>query len=367
MKAAADFQQANPDVQIIWEQQPWYRFEETILASLSAADGRYDLIMYDHPWTGELSSRGWLKAWDELVDAAYIADLKQRVVYPSTESYILDDRLWALPLDAACHSALYRSDLVTGDSLPTHWENITDWAKAQHKPPHRYGLVLSVEGVLGNCLFLSMMAGLGYPAFHDASEPTCDRSAAEYVLKQLKDLLRYVPPGSTHWGPWDIYDHLCQADDVAYSPSIFAYVNYFRGVSERGDQLRLGDVPRFAAQDAGRPILGGVGLGIAHTCPHIEAAVAFGTYLMSEAVQHTTFPQNAGQPATIKVWNNDKINSHFHNFYTDQFSNMQNAYIRPRYAGFHAVELQGGQILQLFWDEEASLNETVTALVNLKV
>lgn len=365
VKATADFHQNHPDIEVIWEQQPWYRFEETILASLSAGDGRYDLIMYDHPWTGELANNKWLLAWDELADDAYIAELKQRVVYPSAESYILQDKLWALPLDAACHSALYRADLVNGNELPVVWEQIADWAKAQHDPPRRYGLALCVEGVLGNCLFLSMMAGLGSPAFHLESDPACDPSATEYVLTTIKELLQYTPPGSTHWGPWDMYDHLCASDDVAYSPSIFAYVNYFAGVSWRGEQLRLGTVPRFAQHDIGKPILGGVGLGIAHTCQYIEEATAFGQYLMSDEVQYHIFPQNDGQPATRRVWEDEQINQVFHNFYGDQAHNMQSAYIRPRHAGFHAIELQGGQILQQFWDDNATLSDTVDQLVKL--
>ncbi len=362
--SAKSYMEKHPGIEIIWEQQPWYQFENTILESLAKADGRYDIIMFDHPWTGKLAKENWLLPWDTLVSPAYIQDLKNRVVYPSTESYELDNHLWALPLDAACHTSLYRQDLINSSELPSTWEAIEAWAKDHHKPPHQYGLVLSVEGVLGNCLFLSMMAGLGYPACHDPNQPTCDKEAAEYVLSLLKCLLQYVPDGSTHWGPWDIYDHLCAANDVTYCPSIFAYVNYFQGVSAQGNQLRLGLVPRFETKETGRPILGGVGLGIAHSCLHIEEAVAYGRYLMSDDVQYDIFPTHDGQPATQNVWNDKAINNQFNNFYNDHHLNMKHAYIRPRYAGFHEVELQNGRVLQKWWDDEMSLHETVSLLMN---
>ena len=104
--SAKAYMENHPDLEIIWEQQPWYQFEEAILGSLSKADGRYNLIMFDHPWTGKLATEGWLLPWDTLVTSAYLDDLKQRVVAPSTESYELDNHLWALPLDAACHTSL---------------------------------------------------------------------------------------------------------------------------------------------------------------------------------------------------------------------------------------------------------------------
>ena len=362
VEASARYRAIAPSVTVEWEQQPWYRFEETILESLRRGDGRYDLIMFDHPWVGHLARQRWLLPWETLVSAGYLAALRSRVVAPSLESYEWDGQTWALPLDAACHAGLYRSDLVTETELPGTWEALEAFARVQHDPPHRYGLVLSVEGVLGNCLFLSLMAGLGYPPYPDEADPACDRAAAEYVLTLVRRLLAFTPPGSAHWGPWDIYDHLCQFDDAAWSPSIFAYVNYFSGVSERGDQLRLCRVPSFSATGAGRPILGGVGLGIAHTCPHPAEAASYGVYLMSDAVQRDVFPPFRGQPAARAAWQDEGVNSRAHHFYAGLLPNMASAYTRPRYPAFHALELANGRVLQDYWDGRADLDATLAQL-----
>lgn len=360
--ASVQWMAAHPGDQIEWFQQPWYQFEETILASLAAGDGRYDLIMFDHPWTGKLAEEKWLIPWDQLVTPDYLDALRARTIAPSMESYEWGEHLWALPLDAACHSALLRSDLIERSSLPQTWEDLEAWASNQHRPPYRYGLVLSLEGVLGSCLFLSLMAGLGHPAYHDEENPVCDRAAAEYVLTLLKRLIAFTPPGSTQWGPWDIYDHLCANDDVAYCPSIFAYVNYFESVSERGNALRLAKVPAFAGHDSGRAILGGVGLGIAHTCPDPGFAAEYGAFLMSEIIQHGVFPAHHGQPATLSAWTDPAINARVGDFYHDLRANMQHAYIRPRYAAFHQLELANGRALQAWWDDEAMLAETLQRL-----
>lgn len=359
--SAQQWMTSHPEVEIVWEQQPWYLFEEKILASLAAGDGKFDLIMFDHPWVGKLAGEQWLLPWESLLGDDYVAALHQRVVAPSVESYVWNGRLMALPLDGASHAALYRNDLVTATDLPQTWEDIAAWAKAHHAPPHRYGLVLSLEGVLGNCLFLSMMAGLGQPAFHDPENPTCDPEAAAYVLNLLKELIQFVPPSSVRWGPWDIYDHMTQNSDVGYSPSIFAYVNYFAG-HRYSQHLRLGTVPNFAGKEAGRPILGGVGLGIAHTCQHVQEAAEYGRFLMSDPIQNQLFTQNSGQPATKAAWQDEQTNKQTNNFYIELNKNMENAYIRPRYPAFHALELRNGRILQQFWEDKMALNDVIEHL-----
>jgi len=359
--AAAQWTATHPEVEIIWDQQPWYLFEEHILASLAAGDGKYDLIMFDHPWVGKLANEQWLLPWNSLLSDDYLVDLQQRVVAPSVKSYEWNGRLWALPLDAASHASLYRADMINRAELPQTWDDVAAWAKAHHDPPHRYGLVLSLEGVLGHCLFLSMMAGMGHHAFHDPENPTCDPQVAEYVLRLLKELIQFVPPGSTKWGPWDIYDHMSQQSDVGYSPSIFAYVNYFVG-RPQSQHLRLGTVPAFSGKGSGRPILGGVGLGIAHTCTHVEEAAAYGRFLMSEETQREIFPYQSGQPATNKVWQDEQINKRVNNFYLGLNENMKNAYIRPRYPAFHALELRNGRILQQWWDDKMTLSDVIEQL-----
>lgn len=343
----------HPGVSVRWQQLPWYEFEDTILRSLADGDGRFDLIMFDHPWTGRMASGNWLIPWERLSGEAYLNDLAQRVVCPSLESYMLYGSHWALPVDSACHCGLFRSDMADADSLPQTWEAIRSWAEALHNPPHRHALILSLEGVLGSCLFLSMMAGLGFPPYTDERSPSCDKEAAAYVLTLLKDLLVFAPPGSTTLGPWDIYERFSKSDDIIYSPSIFAYVNYF-GVG-RGEHLRVCRVPGFSNGAVGRPILGGVGLGVAHTCTSIDQARELGEFLMSETVQHDIFPDHSGQPSTKTAWASTRINRRFHNFYADLSANMATAYIRPRYPDFHYIELEIGKILQQWWDHETDL------------
>jgi multiple sugar transport system substrate-binding protein len=357
---ARQWMERQPGVSIQWDQAPWYEFEEKVFQSLNHGGEAYDIFMFDHPWTGTLAENARLLPWNDLLSGDELRSLRQRVVEPSWESYIWQDRLWALPLDAACHAALVRSDLLDPSELPASWEGMVEWVRSHHHPPHRYGLVLNLEGVLGHCLFLSMMAGLGHAAYHDADSPTCDREAAGRVLVLLKTLQAFCPPTSHRWGPWDLYEHFITQDDIAYCPSVFAYVNYFQG-GERNRALRLASVPGFEGRQPAS-ILGGVGLGVARNCPYPQEAAAYGAFLMSDPVQQEIFPQHHGQPAARAAWHDPSINSHFGNFYRDLQTQMRHAYIRPRYAGFHERELHNGRILQAFWEDRSSLQETLDQL-----
>lgn len=354
--AARSWRLARP-VSIEWEQAPWYSFEERVFGTESE---HFDLVMFDHPWTGSLVRRRRLLPWDAILSQQYLRDLSTRVVTPSFESYTGDGHLWGLPVDASCTAGLYRDDLVDGQ-LPSTWEEVAAWARAHHHPPYRYGLVLSVQGALGNCLFLSMMASIGGTPYIDPEHPRCDRTTAEYVLTIVRDLLRFTPPASIEWGPWDIYDHITTEDDIAYCPSIFAYVNYF--VEDgRGGHLRLSSVPSFGNGKPGRAILGGVGLGITSACKSVTEAGDFGKFLMDDETQRTLIPAHNGQPAVMSAWSDEELNQRTHGFYRLLAPNMSTAYIRPTYHGFHHLELSGGSILQRFWAGHATLSETLDAL-----
>lgn len=363
--ASAQYTELYPDVEVVWDQMNWYQFEETVISSLSGkSTPRYDLVMFDHPWTGTLVARGWLVPWNELLTENYLTDLSRRVVPPSVESYAWRGKLYGLPLDAACHAGVVRSDLVDMGEIPEDWEGIIEWAKAYRSRRTPYPLVLCVSGVQGSCLFLSMMAALGSPAFESPEPGDYDRDNAGYVLEVLQQLTDLAPPGSVRWQPWDVYNQLCSSDQVGFSPAIFAYVNYFSG-SSKAERLRIGDVPVFASRKERRAILGGVGIGVSHFCETPDVASNYCVYLMSDPVQEELFVPNSGQPAVSTVWENPQVNERWNNFYSDLSRNMASAYIRPRYEDFHARELAVGRALQQLWDKQSTVQAVLGVLDTL--
>lgn len=365
VRASAIYQDQNPHIRVEWEQYPWYEFEKRILNDFANKTNVYDLIMFDHPWTGTISVKDWILPWDDYLPAGYFDELKNRVVAPSTESYFLNGKHWALPLDAASHCALYQKVPSLNYQLPNHWEDIKMWAIQMQKAGFDTPLVLSIQGVLGSCLFLSMMAAYGKPAFSNPTQENIDIEAAKYILNLIKELQAFCPAGSSSWGPWDIYENFRANNQLLYSPSIFAYVNYV-GEENSGPNLYLSTTPSFRHNNLSRAILGGVGLGLTRTCKNVAEAVKYGTFLMSDEIQKDVFPTNNGQPALKAVWEDEMINRQFNYFYSCLKPNMENGYIRPRYSGFHEVELAIGETLQSWWDNESSVDKVIEKLNKIK-
>ena len=128
--SAQAFRRERPDIQIDWRSRPLASFEFQPVEGLAAA---YDLIVLDHPHAGDIARTACLVPVDERAAAQPAADA---FVGPSLESYRNDGRLWALPLDAACQTAVHRPDLLAhcsgevprtwAEHAATRWE-IREW------------------------------------------------------------------------------------------------------------------------------------------------------------------------------------------------------------------------------------------------
>src|SRR5215470_180823 len=82
---AASYHLLHPQVLIEWEQMPWLEFAAATRRELESSSGRYDLILFDHPWVGEY--KRWLVALDEFMTDLQKADLEADADPASLESY----------------------------------------------------------------------------------------------------------------------------------------------------------------------------------------------------------------------------------------------------------------------------------------
>ena len=99
----------EPDVSVRWQRQPLEGFESRPLRTL--ADD-FDLLVVDHPGLGEAVRDGALLPLDEVFSEPELAGWRTASVGASFDSYVLDGRPWALPLDAAAQVAVARPDLM---------------------------------------------------------------------------------------------------------------------------------------------------------------------------------------------------------------------------------------------------------------
>ena len=105
----APYRAQPPDVQIIWDRRSLYEFGEGRIEDVLR---RYDLLIFDHPFVGDVAAEGLMVPFD-----AYLSDAERRrfeddSVGASWRSYQALGRQWALPIDAAAQVAAYRPDLL---------------------------------------------------------------------------------------------------------------------------------------------------------------------------------------------------------------------------------------------------------------
>jgi multiple sugar transport system substrate-binding protein len=122
----------EPDVSVRWQRQPLEGFESRPLRTL--ADD-FDLLVVDHPGLGEAVRDGALLPLDEVFSGPELAGWRSASVGASYDSYVLDGRPWALPLDAAAQVAVARPDLM--GARPASWAQACQAARE-----HRTALCL---------------------------------------------------------------------------------------------------------------------------------------------------------------------------------------------------------------------------------
>ena len=99
----------------------------------------------DHPGLGEAVRDGALLPLDEVFGEPELAGWRTASVGASYDSYVLDGRPWALPLDAAAQVAVARPDLM--DARPASWAQACQAARdhRDHAVPGRAARAADVQ------------------------------------------------------------------------------------------------------------------------------------------------------------------------------------------------------------------------------
>jgi multiple sugar transport system substrate-binding protein len=109
LATATEFREQHPEVLIEWEARSLYDFGEAPLAMLAE---QYDLLVIDHPFTGQAAQEQCLLPLDEHVSDLQLHKLERESVGPSHRSYLFQGHQWALAIDAAAQVSGYRPDLL---------------------------------------------------------------------------------------------------------------------------------------------------------------------------------------------------------------------------------------------------------------
>jgi multiple sugar transport system substrate-binding protein len=323
--SVAPWRADHPGLDIVWDRRSLYEFGE---GRIEEAVRNYDLVIFDHPFVGEIARDGLMVPLDDYLSEDVRRSFAEDSVGRSWESYSAGGRQWALPIDAAAQVAAYRPDLLqahTGAVPKTHDEMI-GLARRLRAAGKWMGLPLIPTDAM--CLVFTLAAG-GGAAIAPSRDLFLDRAAVEDIVERLREMAGLVHPQSFGWNPIRCYEHMIHHDDVVYVPYAFGYVNYAARREE--PHLRFADIPDSPPRGA---LLGGAGIGISAQSENRQVAIDYALHLCSPGFQRGAYVQAGGQPASLSAWTDPAANEATRGFFRDTLKTLQGSYLRQTHPGF---------------------------------
>lgn len=337
--------------EVRWDRRSLYSFGEGDLGDYCA---RYDLVIYDHPFAGDVASHGWMLDLNRFLTPEHKAHFERDEVGASWRSYAQAGGIWGLPADTAAQTAAWRPDLLErhGLSAPTSLAEIRSFAARANPLGIHVGWPSVPTDLM--CTLVSIAASLGLDPGHGPGDFLTRHDAAT-VVGELRALAALVHPKSREWNPIRCLDHMAGNDDVAYVPYLFNYVNYSSGTPK----ITFGAPPAAIAGRPARTILGGAGIGISAKSANPQAAFDYAMYLCSPEFQSRDYVKFGGQPGSRAAWTSPACNALTGNFFADTLPVMDRAFLRPTHPGFvpffHDSTLELARVVY----EDASLDTFV--------
>ena len=302
-------------VQIVWDIQPLGGFESHPLADLAK---RYDLINMDHPHVGDAVASNCLLPF---------ADLPDEYIGPTLQSYRMNDRYWAVPIDAACQVAAYHADRLP--HAPRSYDDVFELAKQGIR------VGASLAGIHALMAFFTLLAQLGHPIATEPGDALPDPAVLIDAANRLRRLHRVMVAPSVDQNPLQLFAAMARGE-CDYAVFTFAYV------SAQKHKIRFAPVPSIDNSASKGAVLGGTGLAVSAHTHHPQVAQNFAQFVASQAIQTHLWPKHGGQPAHRHAWENLAPTDPF---YRELTPALATAYIRPRFAGWNDLQSKAGTII----------------------
>lgn len=316
-RAAATATDADGNPLIGWDAQPLEGFESAPIEQLAE---RYDVIVLDHPHLGDALAHDALQPWDELLEPTFLTELADGCVGPSFASYRMRDRLWALPLDAATQVAVRSPELLP--QPPENWQQV-----AELDVP----VAICLAGPHALMNVCSLAVGLGAEPRPQPGQGFLDLEAGVAALRLLAPIVAAMPKELAGLNPIGMLERMRRGNEIGYLPLVYGYVNYARAGE---GSLIFSDVPAATPQGRLGSTIGGTGMALSRRCRADQELVDHLGGLLSVELQRGFIPDNDGQPSRREAWTDPVVNAGSADFYRGTLATIDDAWIRPRTAGY---------------------------------
>lgn len=357
LATAQQFAADHHGVAIDWEARSLSEFGEKPAEHLAE---QYDLVVLDHPYIGELARSRAFLALDEFLPATFLAELAAETIGPSHASYQMDGHQWALAIDAAAQVTGYRADLLASEGLPLPqtWQQVFDIARV------RRGFVslplFPLDAFLAFCSICANATGSESDPPFTHADIVVSHDTGEFALDLLRRLREVSVENAPSENPIAVWERMSTTDTTAYCPLAFGYSNYARN-GYRPHRLTFGLIPSAEHGPIGAT-LGGAGLAISARCADRDTALSYAAWIASADCQRTLYVDSDGQPGNKRAWCDEHANDLTNGYFRAALPVLENAWLRPRHAGFPEYQNIAAEIVARFLQNKLTARTTLDKL-----
>lgn len=334
-----DFKNINPDIDIKWEKRSLKEFGNFPVSKLAE---NYDLLIIDHPFSGEAKKKEILVDLKEYIKKDVLKELQINSIGKTYDSYCFEDSVIALPIDAAAIVCSANKEFFHENKikLPVSLNEVFDLKEKLNFLDKKILIPLCSTDIW--CVFLSLCATVSDGNFITIENGFDEKYAVEQV-NMIKKLIKISDNNPLELNPINILDLMGSDDKYVYSPLLFGYVNYsIKG--EYRNLINFYDTP-LVKRGKTAALLGGAGIAISTKSRNKKEAAKFVEYISSKEVQESSYFVYGGQPSHKAAWKNRKNNEISNNFFKNTYCTLEDAYVRPRFPGWNDYQDEASVLL----------------------
>ena len=341
----------NNAVKIQWNKRPLQAFADRPIEDMT---DDYDMIVIDYPHVGEVASKGLLQNLDLPKYSSHIEQLKKQSVGKSHESYYINNKQWALAIDAASQTACYREDLIP--SYPSNWNALIDLAKNNKvlwplKPVHAISSFYSIY----NNITTELMPD---------KKKFIDKNFGVETLTMMKAVSRELIIDCLTMDPIQTAELMTETNDFFYCPYIYGFSNYSRK-NYRKYILKYINVINLSGKGPAGTHLGGTGIAVSNVSKNKDLAIEYAFWIASAECQKSLFYESGGQPGNSVAWEDDKINKETNNFFKGTRQTLDLAWVRPRHNGYMKFQDESGNLINEYLQSEIKAESICEKLIDM--
>ena len=341
----------NNAVTIQWDKRPLQAFADRPIEDMT---DDYDMIVIDYPHVGEVASKGLLQYLDLPKYSSHIEQLKKQSVGKSHESYYINNKQWALAIDAASQTACYREDLIP--SYPSNWNALLDLAKNNK-------VLWPLKPVHAISSFYSIYNNIATELMPDQKKFIVKNFGVE-TLTMMKAVSKELITDCLTMDPIQTAELMTETNDFFYCPYIYGFSNYSRK-NYRKYILKYIDVINLSGKGPAGTHLGGTGIAVSNVSKNKDLAIEYAFWIASAECQKSLFYESGGQPGNSVAWEDDEINKETNNFFKGTRKTLDLAWVRPRHNGYMKFQDESGNLINEYLQSEIKAESICEKLIDM--